>query len=128
MAKYYTQHNSLAWPIIKVYFISPNNPRRKVLIDAFLDTGSVISCIPNNKVMQIGDNSLEYDMVMAQGITSAMPLKQYVLNVKLGTCIFTDHPIVAVPRTYAIIGRDIINKYKIVLDGPRLVWNVEGKP
>jgi hypothetical protein len=126
MPKYgHIQKSPSKAPQTSMVVLSPvNNKLRTRRIPAVLDSGSARTCVPKKDLESLGEG-LEYDFVTcACPIGAAEDRRKCVVHVRISPCRndFKDVEVIEVDRNYALIGRDILNKYKLVLDGPRLVW------
>ena len=54
-------------------------------------------------------------------------MKCYVVDIRLARCEFLLWGVIATDSDYALIGRDILNGYKITLDGINETWEVDAK-
>jgi predicted aspartyl protease len=101
---------------------SPVNESAVHEITAILDSGAAMTAVPSALIPKLGD-SLEKDW---REVTSPFGEKQlrpvYTVHLKIGSCEFKDRKVVVIERPYALVGRDILNSYKVVLDGPHLQW------
>jgi hypothetical protein len=89
-----------------------------------LDTGAQCTCLPAAEVEKIAD-VLDYDRIKCIGpVGPTQDVTAYTVHLRIGDlgADLEDVLVIATARPYALIGRDILNKYKLVLDGPRLVW------
>ncbi len=48
----------------------------------------------------------------------------YVVNIEFLGFRFTNHPVISLDKEYAIIGRDILNRYIALLHGPNLQYTI----
>lgn len=97
-------------------------------IEAIIDTGAVMTCVPQKVLNKINTDNLEYGKKNVRGaIGEATQLTTYFVNLKLAKCRFPDIEVIAINSDYAIIGRDIINSYRIVLDAPNGEWEVDAE-
>ena len=55
-----------------------------------------------------------------------MPVRVYTVDLKVGDAEFPDFEVIALSKNYGLIGRDILNAYRVILDGPKGSWEVVG--
>lgn len=99
-------------------------------VDAIVDSGAVITCIPQSTIDNIGQ--LDYDHVEARNADGSIVLLRRCIvhititnnnNYNLYQHNVRDIPVLAIPnKGYALIGRDIINDYKVILNAPNRTW------
>ena len=83
-----------------------------------------MTCIPESQVSKLGQ--LDYSLVDVCDINgNIFERKTYVVNLQLEKENFTRIEVIATPKKYALIGRDILNQKKIMLDAPTEVWSIE---
>ena len=92
---------------------------------AILDTGGGITSIPESIIEKLG--GLSYTVIR---IRSPLDYKNIISKKLYKVTIEFDGKaheveVLAIPRDYAIIGRDILNQHKIILDAPNEVWSIE---
>lgn len=110
-------------PKIKINIQSPKNPKMCKSISAVIDTGADQTCVPTHVIDQIGN--LDYSYIKVRGaIGKTEKMKKCIIDLSLSTCEYKDHEVIEINREYAIIGRDILNDYTLVLDGPNNKWSV----
>lgn len=127
---YYTSTTSRRYPApaIQIIVQSTRDPLLRHNIEAILDTGSTPTCVPDQIIQLIGGDTLPYDIKKVIGATGQVEqLKRYVVNLKIGQCSFDKVYVVAIPRPYALIGRDLANNHIIQLDGrPNArIWSMD---
>ena len=93
--------------------------QRRVL-EALVDSGASGTIVPESLALdlnlrKIGERTISgYDHRPERR-------SQYAVDIDFLGLLLRNFPVVAVPnRTYALIGRDILNRYVTTLDGPRL--------
>lgn len=122
------QINGPHCPFIEMEIISPNNNSLRVKVDAILDTGAAISCVPEEAILRLGDSNLTYGYITVIGATSEKrTIKKAYFNIVVANCSFENFPVAIISRKYALIGRDIINNYELRLNGIKRRWYVKSK-
>lgn len=108
-------------PYFSISVANRYNYRKSKKVDAIIDTGADDSCIPMNLIRELElqytkDTVFDFRDEEVEVIKSRVLIRinneDFVCNV---TCIPTD---------VALIGRDIFNKYKVVLNAPSQVWGI----
>lgn len=107
-------------PIISISIRNPNSRSKNVKIKAIVDTGSGITAIPENIVASLGRlnySSDEFKNPLDKG--QIVMKKIYSVIVELDNTKTHELEVLPIPRKYGIIGRDILNQYKVILNAPR---------
>ena len=88
-----------------------------------IDTGADATLLPSNAVEQLGiatENDSDFEVQVFDGEIKRLKvakLELYILGKKFaGEYLLIDRPI-------GILGRNILNNVRILLDGPRGKWN-----
>lgn len=120
------QYKPLESPQIKLHISSRKDLSSSVPVDAIVDTGAVMTCVPEKLIKRIGGDRLGYSVRQISSVGAKRhPCKTYFINLKVAKCEFRNIEVVAVDREYAILGRDILNQYSVTFDGPSLRWEVD---
>lgn len=112
----------IAWIKVSNPYSSKNEVKN---IKAILDTGAGKTCIPQSIIKELGSSvytTIKVRSPLDRNITTSIRLYSVTIEFygqKHEVEVFD------IPRDYAIIGRDILNKYKIILDAPNGVWSIE---
>jgi hypothetical protein len=128
-----TQHPHCLSPEAQLEIVNPTNPTQKYRVKAIVDSGSVITCLPESVIQRFG--GLEYTPVLANTADGKeLVLKKYTVHITLtnnDNSNSYEHEVreikvLAIPgKEYALIGRDIINHHKVVLDAPAKKWGLK---
>ncbi|MDJ0599219.1 MAG: hypothetical protein QNJ37_10315 [Crocosphaera sp.] len=128
-----TQHDDHVSPDALLEITNPANPSHKDRINAIVDSGSVITCLPKSTIDNLG--GLEYKIVQATTADGkSVYLRKYTVHITVtnnDTSNLYRHEVgeicvLSIPnKKYALIGRDIINNHKVVLDAPEEKWGLE---
>ncbi|HEY9875767.1 MAG TPA: retropepsin-like aspartic protease [Candidatus Obscuribacterales bacterium] len=109
---------------IQIY--SPEDQLLTTEVNAIVDSGAVMSAIPLQAIEEINERSLDYSWITVRGaIGKEQRRKTYIINIRLGNYYFDDWEVIAIDKEYGLIGRDILNQYKIILDAPNGTWSIE---
>jgi hypothetical protein len=111
-------------PVLEVIVQHPKKADLKTKVRAQLDPGSDISVLPESTVHAIGlqrDGELEvegYDSLVAR-----VPLCIVILEV--AGEMLPPMSVVVMPRSLAILGRDVLNHFILTLNGKNLSFKLE---
>jgi hypothetical protein len=90
-----------------------------------VDTGAAMSALPAYVHLGLGENLVSSSR-RVRGADSVVRIERSIFaTVVIGDWLLTDHELIVLPHRYFVIGRDILNAYRIVLDGPRELWMSE---
>lgn len=114
-------------PGVLLNLAHPVTGRRAEGIPALVDTGADLSVLPNRLVADLG--LLQVDEQVVEGFDG----RPRVLPVYLVVLHDRDLPPVEIrvvrgDVSNAILGRDVLNRYKVVLDGPKQVMTISDEP
>jgi hypothetical protein len=119
-------HTRLRIPRLTIQVRSPQQELLSTDVPAILDTGSDRTCIPASVFTKLGELNFEYGEVGVQGaIGLAEKRKTFIVHLKFAECDFLDLEVVALEEEFALIGRDLLNRHKIVLNGPKLEFEIK---
>lgn len=107
---------------------------KKVEFKVLLDTGADMSCIPSAKIDELEDD-LDMDLPYGNIPTRDFHGKRFLLRVfdlrilAQNTYCFEEEKIqfAEINSNVGILGRDVLNKHRIVLDGPKEKWKCRRK-
>lgn len=123
-----TQTKSTPGPQIVIRAFSPSDESVSGEADAIVDTGAVMTCIPQRVVDELGADTLIYYNKFVRGaIGPKSRRKTYIVHLQIAKCSFQNIEVIAFDKEYALIGRDILNGYSITFDGPQGVWRIDKK-
>jgi predicted aspartyl protease len=113
-------------PIARIEVSNPYDSKNKLKnVKAILETGAGVTSIPESIIKELG--SLQYTTISVRS-----PLdRNRIISKRLYSVIIeldgqeNEVEVLTIPRDYAIIGRDILNQYKITLNGPEETWSIE---
>jgi len=118
-------HTSVLIPQLMIHVRSPQQERLKRSVPAVIDTGADRTCIPRSVFAKLGELNFEYGEVGVQGAVGVVERKQtFVVHLKFADCDFLDLEVIALEEDFALIGRDLLNQHRIVLDGPKSEFHI----
>jgi len=113
-------------PPAPVAYVTLRNPATGVLLSdvpMLIDTGADATLLPSNAVEQLGiaiEEDSDFEVQAFDGEIKRLKLAKlelYILGKKFaGEYLLVD-------RAIGILGRNILNNVRILLDGPRGKWN-----
>lgn len=112
-------------PITRIEVSNPSNSTNKFRdIKAILDTGAGRTFIPESIIEKLG--LLNYTLIRVSSPLdkSILSRKCYLVRIEFGGKSH-EVEVLDISKDYAVIGRDILNQYKIILDAPNKVWSIE---
>lgn len=113
-------------PFALIEVSNPSNSTIRVEgIKAIVETGAGITSIPESIIEKLG--ALNYTVIRIRSpldSKNTISKKLYVVTIEFGE---KSHEIqvLSISRNYALIGRDILNQHRIILDAPNEVWSIE---
>ncbi len=120
----YIQNKEFAGPETSLKVLNPSDSSKTVTVAAVVDSAAVMTCIPESQVQQLGN--LNYSSIQIRDLNNTIAEKRtYIIDIELNNHRFSNVEVIAISKDYALIGRDILNKFKIILDAPNLQWSIE---
>ncbi len=111
-------------PQASIQLHNPLNNSQNCDTDAIVDTGAVMTCIPESEIKKLG-NSLVYNKIFVRDANNNIQERTtYWIDIRLAENEYTNIEVVAIPKRYALIGRDILNQHKVVLNAPKKRWGL----
>lgn len=108
--------------------ITVSSPKNNTLIgdvEAVVDSGAVMTCIPVRVIESLNENELEISTKIVSSATgNAIEKITYIVNIIFSNHEYKDIEVIPLEKNYALIGRDILNKHKINLNGPQKKWSI----
>ena len=104
-------------PITKINVSNPSSDNKQE-VKVVADTGSGITCLPEKVIAKLGN--LHYTLMNFRSPldkNKVISKKLYSVHLELGGTIH-DIRAIGISKDYGIIGRDILNDHKIVLNAP----------
>lgn len=124
MPVYHRNNSQTAAPIARVIVHNPNNPNRKTEALMLLDTGADVTLLPSAVIASAGIESIPdfYEELLA--FDDSKVVAQVVLaSIELeGRTIKGQFPVIE--QSVGVIGRNVLNLFPVLFDGPRLTWEI----
>jgi predicted aspartyl protease len=124
MPVYHLNYSQTAAPIARVIVHNPNHPTLKTEALMLLDTGADVTLLPAAIIASAGIESIpdfyeellafDNSKVFAQVVVAAIQLE--------GRTIKGQFPIIE--QSIGVIGRNVLNLFPLLFDGPRLTWEI----
>lgn len=129
---YYTKIDNISpIPIVIVYFRNPSNHFLSTTFNcAILDTGSDITIVSYEIVSQLQLRSVDGKKTIPfRGLGGEAQGIPFLLELSFDNQNYIKSRVIAVPNDVLkgelIIGRNILNRYLITFNGPKLVFKIE---
>lgn len=120
----YNQQNRPPAPMVMVRFTSPTGVELEP-VPALMDTGADRTIIPSAVAEALGLRMGRQVQLGGIGGTTIM-MASYLVTIRIHELPPVDCEVFAtLGETHALLGRDVLNQYRIVLDGPRGVLEIE---
>jgi len=111
-------------PFLDIAILLPTGIARREEMRAKLDTGADISAIPTDVVVRLGLQPTR--TIPVEGYDGVVThLRTYVIALEMPVARFQRLEVIAVPENYAILGRDVLNRFLTTLDGPNQAFTME---
>jgi hypothetical protein len=111
-------------PITWINVFNPSDDSKVERVKVIVDTGAGVTCLPQDVIEKLGDLFYTEVDVTSPIDSDKRKLKLCVVSLRLPAQSepFRDIKVLEIPSNYGIIGRDILNQYRIVLDAPSEQW------
>ena len=103
-------------PAIDVVLRSPRRSAQAISMRAILDTGAGITVIPLALVAEL-QLQVEERIVLVGYDNAITESETCLVNLEMVGYTFRAVSVVAAPRATVLLGRDILNRFRITLDG-----------
>jgi predicted aspartyl protease len=121
MVRYaYNRQVSPAAPFVHLIVRTPNGNPSGVEVPALIDTGADFSVIPGRLVDDLGLVPLDWAQAIGFG-GQLLTLPTFLVELRIRQLNpFTIKVLASPDESYALLGRDVLNRFRISLDGPNL--------
>jgi predicted aspartyl protease len=115
MWPYDSDWNSPPAPVLDIEFERPSD-KIKDKIEAKLDTGASMSTIPNRVIEKLG--LMPQSTVEVSGFEGPPEEREtYFVNMIIEDLFYDIVEVIKTSRDYALLGRDVLNNFTVVLKG-----------
>jgi predicted aspartyl protease len=109
-------------PYFNIRVINPRYPEKYKDIQAIIDTGADASCIPLSLVKELGMRYTETTVLDFR--KKKVSVTECRASIRINDQDFQLDVVYCIPDDVALIGRDIFNEYKVVLNAPSQRWGI----
>lgn len=103
-------------PQTSIQLHNPLNDSQNSEVEAIVDTGAMMTCIPQSTVNAL-DSSLIYNTIRVRDVNGNHKERTtYRIDIVIDDYEYEFLEVIAIPKQFAIIGRDILNHYVVVLN------------
>lgn len=112
-------------PFIYVTLRCPASAAQTSALPAQLDTGADITVLPARLVEEL--HLVQMDEALVSGFGGAVnPVPTFLVEISLHQLPpVTVEVLAGASETCVLLGRDVLNSYRVLLDGPRLAFEIE---
>jgi predicted aspartyl protease len=108
-------------PVTEIKIINPNNGNN-ITARMQIDTGADCSCLPSAILDKMGKGWITTNKTVRDFDGNKVECKAYNAIIEYFGASYNKRFYIRVQGDVGILGRDIVNEYKIELDGKRGVW------
>ena len=111
-------------PQASIQLHNPSNNSQNCEANAIVDTGAVMTCIPEAEIKKLG-RALRYSTIQMRDANGNVQVrKTYWISIRIAEHEYEELEVIAITKKYALIGRDILNQHKLVLNAPKKKWGL----
>ena len=110
-------------PFMDIVIAASNDSERWRSVGALLDTGAEVSIIPRQTVYEL-ELSPYAEMIIEAFDGRRQRVNLYAVTLEVAGTRLSPVRAVAYPTSYAILGRDVLNRFLTTLDGPHLSFEI----
>jgi predicted aspartyl protease len=104
-------------PFLTIQISPLNRDEPALTTDCLVDTGADVSLIPQRLAAEL--NLAPADAMIVEGFDGErQQLPLFAVDVAVDNIHLTGLEVVAYPTDHAILGRDVLNRFRLLLDGP----------
>lgn len=118
------QNQTSLSPQALITLSNPSSSSQSCQVDAIVDTGALMTCIPESEIKKLGE-ALLYKLIIVRDFNgNTQRRKTYFIDISIADYEHKNIEVIAISKEYALIGRDILNQHKIILDAPNQRWSI----
>ena len=102
-----------------------NESGRSTIVKGKIDTGSDYTVIPESAAQELGLKRTGGKIIIRTANEQTIECNRYFVSVQIGHIKFERLRVITMPKDYALIGRDLINLWKLELDGKSKIYTIE---
>jgi hypothetical protein len=111
-------------PFVHIAVRSPDDGADQVMVPAQIDSAAVLSVIPGSLVDQLELHPLDLVETLGfAGYLTSLPTFLVDLQVQ-GLASVSVKVLASEDEPYALLGRDVLNRFTSLMDGPDLVFEI----
>ncbi len=124
MFDYRRENNwNYAAPECQIEVQNPSKPLSKNCM-VIVDSGADMTCVPESIISELGNLS-KSKVIMRNANGDTVEKDTFVINIQISNYEFSQIEVIPIPKKHGLLGRDIINKYKISLNAPSDIWGID---
>lgn len=109
-------------PFLKIDMSHPLDPSNRFSVEAKLDTGADITALPSAFIEEMDLQQINIlDVIGYSGERLQVPTYKAVVEIE-GTSLHIE--VIGYSDTFALLGRDVLNRFRLLLDGPALTLEI----
>ena len=124
MPQYGKKHHSRSLAPETIYRVHNPSTGESVPVNALVDTGAAMTIIPESALDNLGEVTIYSSKKFKFANGEIQRRTTYIVNVTVEGKDENNIEVLALDKEHGLIGRDILNKHKIVLNAPRGQWSM----
>jgi len=114
-------------PFLDVVLRHPTNLQVAESLPAKVDTGADISAIPFSIVDDL--HLSRFSTIPVEGYDGQIStVPTYAIGLYIADLYLGHLEVISIPETYVLLGRDVLNRFYIRLNGPDLTFDMSNSP
>lgn len=110
-------------PFVYIDCQRPLEPTERLTLPALIDTGADLSTLPPDAIQRLQLVPLD-EIPVASYRGDTVLATTYLVRIHVGSWTIEAVEIIAGGEEHAILGRDVLNQFRIILDGPHTVLEI----